>query len=756
MRFFFIFWLALAIFPIKSAHCVDVLASGYEAMQAGNYKEAYQEFLPIAELDNPKAQYYLGHFYEKGLVDEQDYEKAFKWYEKSAKLEHLESMLKVAWMYETGKAKPINYVKAKKWYEKASQKGNGAATRRLATYSLSGKSDFVDVKKAYELLKKAVEQGDEKSQQLIDNNLKIQEYILGNRELKGDEDPVKEGPRLVLDEAKYMINRFLNYGMGSYYLDVRGNPSIVEQAGRYKVIVPKVKFTNEDGDYIRIGNVIIDVVEDGADYYKINVVLPKRITVLNKDDDVIALIAPGNQFFDGRWSKKLHLATDLNVKFSDLVVSSVSSVLTFKIDNIHLDMATVELSDGVLDVNNVLSIDNLKSYSSLGEKNPLFAIKNIEFMGKTSDLDIVKYREKSQELNDFFKNLSKDDKNQNIELLAGKKIPKFVPFWNKNQASFKISGISIKPVEGKGGFYIDDISMVGVQNDFKKPLNDMSFKFDISGLKSDIKTSIKLKNANFPKRVKLGFSILNLPIVNIVNKAFDKLPEILQKIQEEQKKLEKTTAQKMATQDVLDKDLNTKEEMSVSNDVNLEQMPSMPVMMFAGLSETITNMVMEAGLTFKIDDFSVEAEKYDIGVKGAFAFEKGAKSLGVGEMKISVFGFDELIKQTTPEIKVKKSFSVKEKGAKKVEMQTVNNNISPLYMLIPYRMIANKKKDEKGRLIEEFVVDIPKNGKVTLNGKVMFPDSSQNNNVGEKNKVNKEMEDKLVKPEIVEENGSWP
>ncbi len=73
----------IAILLISTAVFADFKA-GVSAYKAGDYKTAYDEFLPLAENGNAKAQTILGIMYKKGQDVEQDYSKAIEFYKKAA------------------------------------------------------------------------------------------------------------------------------------------------------------------------------------------------------------------------------------------------------------------------------------------------------------------------------------------------------------------------------------------------------------------------------------------------------------------------------------------------------------------------------------------------------------------------------------------------------------------------------------------------------------------------------------------------
>lgn len=58
---------------------------GLDALDNGDYKTAYKEFLPLANNGDADAQYALGHMYLSGYGVLKDYKQAVYWYDKFAK-----------------------------------------------------------------------------------------------------------------------------------------------------------------------------------------------------------------------------------------------------------------------------------------------------------------------------------------------------------------------------------------------------------------------------------------------------------------------------------------------------------------------------------------------------------------------------------------------------------------------------------------------------------------------------------------------
>ena len=76
----------LSIFPLTAfTLLLTTLAyadfqAGLAAYDQGDYATALNEFLPLAQQGNAKAQFNMGILYEKGQGVPQDFQEAFRWY----------------------------------------------------------------------------------------------------------------------------------------------------------------------------------------------------------------------------------------------------------------------------------------------------------------------------------------------------------------------------------------------------------------------------------------------------------------------------------------------------------------------------------------------------------------------------------------------------------------------------------------------------------------------------------------------------
>ena len=133
------------IFPALSAD----MTRGLAAAQKGNYTAAFREWLPLAEDENPSAQFNIAQLYRLGRGVPRNYIKASQWYEKAAEQSHSAARYNLAVMYEKGLGVAINYAKAMEWYQKAANLDYGIAQFNLAIMYSLGQGTKRDLVKAY-------------------------------------------------------------------------------------------------------------------------------------------------------------------------------------------------------------------------------------------------------------------------------------------------------------------------------------------------------------------------------------------------------------------------------------------------------------------------------------------------------------------------------------------------------------------------------------------------------------------------------
>ncbi|GEM_PF-215306 len=129
-----------------------------QAYEAGDYKKAHDEWLPLAEARDPAAMRNLGHLYRRGLGVEMSFAKALSWYKQAADMGFDRAQANVATMYLKGEGVEQDYSEAAKWFTKAARNGHTIAQYNLGLMYEHGKGVAKSKSKAlawYNLASKA-------------------------------------------------------------------------------------------------------------------------------------------------------------------------------------------------------------------------------------------------------------------------------------------------------------------------------------------------------------------------------------------------------------------------------------------------------------------------------------------------------------------------------------------------------------------------------------------------------------------------
>ncbi len=89
----------------------------------GNYKSAFNEWLPLAEKGSAEAQYNIAGLYAKGYGVMMDENTSFDWYKKAAEQGHPKAQFNLGVMYVIGSGADISLIDAKHWLSLAYENG---------------------------------------------------------------------------------------------------------------------------------------------------------------------------------------------------------------------------------------------------------------------------------------------------------------------------------------------------------------------------------------------------------------------------------------------------------------------------------------------------------------------------------------------------------------------------------------------------------------------------------------------------------
>lgn len=101
-----------------------ILGGGYQSYLKGDYKAAYEEWLPLAELGDVEAQYNLGVMFDEGAGVEQDFAAAAAWYRKAAEQGFVDAQTNLGIMYYHGLGISRDIAEAAHWFRMAASQGD--------------------------------------------------------------------------------------------------------------------------------------------------------------------------------------------------------------------------------------------------------------------------------------------------------------------------------------------------------------------------------------------------------------------------------------------------------------------------------------------------------------------------------------------------------------------------------------------------------------------------------------------------------
>ena len=133
---------------------------GLDAYNAGDHKTALQEWLPLAEEGDSRAQYNIGWMSAYGIGTLQDYEDAVHWYRKSADQGFIHAQFNLGNMYLRGDGVEKDDTLAFSWFIKSAEQGDAASQYNLGRMYVLGKGVVANMAEAKHWIKKAYENND--------------------------------------------------------------------------------------------------------------------------------------------------------------------------------------------------------------------------------------------------------------------------------------------------------------------------------------------------------------------------------------------------------------------------------------------------------------------------------------------------------------------------------------------------------------------------------------------------------------------
>lgn len=135
------------------------LAEGVAAYEKGQFANALQYLLPLAEDGDADAQYHLGLMYVEGKGVRTDPVQAREWFEQAARAGHAGAQFQLGRIHAEGRGVPADGNKASHWYLLAAGQGYLDAQYSLGTMFKLGKGVPEDPVQAYLWFNRAAEQG---------------------------------------------------------------------------------------------------------------------------------------------------------------------------------------------------------------------------------------------------------------------------------------------------------------------------------------------------------------------------------------------------------------------------------------------------------------------------------------------------------------------------------------------------------------------------------------------------------------------
>lgn len=106
--------------------------AGVKAFEKGDFRKAYEEWLPLAREGDPAAQRNIGQLYRQGRGVPQSDEVAANWYRLAAQHGHAAAQANLGVMYLQGQGVAKDPAEAARWFDKAAEQGHAIAQYNLA------------------------------------------------------------------------------------------------------------------------------------------------------------------------------------------------------------------------------------------------------------------------------------------------------------------------------------------------------------------------------------------------------------------------------------------------------------------------------------------------------------------------------------------------------------------------------------------------------------------------------------------------
>ena len=109
---------------------------GFAAYKAGDFKQAYNIWLPLAEAGNAEAQFRVGRLYDFEEIEDVDINAAISWYKYAAAQRHIGAIYNLGLFFDYDKRIPRNIENARAYYQDGANLCDGASQYRLGALIL--------------------------------------------------------------------------------------------------------------------------------------------------------------------------------------------------------------------------------------------------------------------------------------------------------------------------------------------------------------------------------------------------------------------------------------------------------------------------------------------------------------------------------------------------------------------------------------------------------------------------------------------
>ncbi len=147
----------LVFWPLSGDH--EQYARGIDAVERGDFEDAFAAWEPLAKKGYPRAQYGIAVLFERGDGRPRDLKAAVEWYRKAANQQVWEAQVNLGLLLVAGDGVERDHQAAAKWFLKAAEQGSPEGQTNLAQLYLHGLGVERDTRAAAEWLWKAAQLG---------------------------------------------------------------------------------------------------------------------------------------------------------------------------------------------------------------------------------------------------------------------------------------------------------------------------------------------------------------------------------------------------------------------------------------------------------------------------------------------------------------------------------------------------------------------------------------------------------------------